>query len=147
WGINYWTDVWSSNSKNAWTGRINNHRWAFAVFGIDFEPELVEFFTGVQEGAEGYGKARAQTRDLLQVLSANLPKQDLKTLRAASRNGQLSPEVLTVLTEVSQNPDLQSTIDWAGALARDPSTDPATAQRQEALAGIAQATLLYLMAP
>lgn len=46
WGIDYVSDVASADSKQAYKGMVDNHRNAFAMFGIDFMPELVRAFFG-----------------------------------------------------------------------------------------------------
>ncbi|UVG34233.1 hypothetical protein SEA_HANNABELLA_27 [Microbacterium phage Hannabella] len=146
WGIDYMTDSASQDSKNAWTGRVSNHRWAFAVYGIDTEPELVEFFTGATPSSAGYAAAVTRTRNILQQLSDTLPTLNVTQLERASANGQFHQNLYEVLSDHVQ--EAMTDADWLTAL--DPAADfsaEADAERRAALAGIAQATILYLMAP
>lgn len=46
WDLNFVSDWPSSYSKEAFSGVINNFRDAFALFGVDFMPELTRFFFG-----------------------------------------------------------------------------------------------------
>ena len=146
WGVDYMTDSASQDSKNAWTGRVSNHRWAFAVYGIDFEPDLVEFFTGSTPGSAGYAAALTKTRNILQQLSDTLPSVSVTQLERASRVGSFHQNLFEVLSQhVVENVTDPS---WLPALAPDATFDSeADPDRRAALAGIAQATILYLMAP
>ena len=139
WGIDYYTDTWSADSKNAWTDRLTNHRLAFAVYGVDFEPDLVEFRTGKKQGDPGYEQALIETHTWLDGLSRDLPKQDLRTLRRVAYQG-LDAATLQILKDAS--PTAQG-VDWTTRLV----SSTASTVREQELAGIVSAFMIYLMAP
>ena len=139
WDLDYYTDTWSADSKNAWTDRITNHRLAFAVYGVDFESDLVEFRTGLKRGEQGYEQALIETHTWLDNLSRDLPKQDLRTLRRVAFQG-LDAATLQVLRDTS--PTAQG-VDWTTRLV----SSSARTLREQELAGIVSAFMIYLMAP
>ena len=134
-GIDYYTDTWSGDSKNAWSEDLDNHRLAFAFTGINFEDDLVEFYTGrTPEDTDEYAAAKIRTHQWLSKLSRELPKQDLAVLQQLGRRG-FSVETLQLLKSQDANSS------WVDKL------DAPTTTREKELAGIVQAFMIYLMAP
>ena len=96
-GIDVVADLASALSKESTGGLVNNFRNAFAYFGIDFTPELVKFFTGVD-----WATADARTQQTL----AGVVQEHLKAIH--SQAGSLST---AVVQELMQAPYLDKQVE------------------------------------
>ena len=148
-GVDYLVSADDERSKNSFEGTVTSYRDAFGLLGIDFLPELTEFYTGKAPGDVGYPAAVTATRDYLTRLSTDLPRYSDQVLRHASETGKMPGNLAADVTALGFD---GVRADWVSELQAmtekmDEQVQTAgTAERQQALAGIAFATTLYLSA-
>lgn len=124
WGIDIVSDAATAFSKESFDGLVDNHRNAFAYFGIDFLPDVTEFFF---PGKGQDPDAQRQARELLHTVASASER-----ISVASAD-----ELLTsLLLPQSFLGRLPAGADWASRLDQ-PSVE----------AQITSAMLVYLMTP
>lgn len=130
--VDLWSDVQSADSKQAFTGRVNNYRNALAFFGFDFWTDLTEFFF---PGSSQDPAARTVTYNLLLEIQRH---KDLKVpLRVANDLVKMRSSVAALLAEADLTQAGNLDAGWI-----DRITNPTTVTDE-----IAQAMIIYLMTP
>lgn len=128
WGIDIIASIDDAISKESVDGMVNNHRNAFAFFGIDFLPDMMKFF----------GLNEANTRELLRTISTGSERLTLaaadELLSSQRVHGTLT-EMLMPMSAAAQK-QFGSSKDWLQDLSQG------TVEAQ-----IAKAMLVYLMIP
>lgn len=121
WGVDMVAGGYDLLSKESFEGLVNNHRNAFAFFGINFLPDVAKFFR----------LSEPETKVLLQVIATKAPPLTIAAANEMIQSAWLTPDVQSQLLEV---PGLLDRLD-----------DLVTADTVEAQ--IARAMVLYLMVP
>lgn len=71
WGIDMISDLDTLLGKEAVADMVNNHRNAFVFFGIDFLPDVTEFFF---PGQRDIPSAQAKAREMLHIIATRVPR-------------------------------------------------------------------------
>lgn len=127
WGVDLIASAHDMASKESFDGLVNNHRNAFAYFGIDFLPDVAKFFGTDQRSAYELLSAIARTAPRISVAAAD-------ELLNAPRLAQSFRELLPATAQAQAN---LAAPGWVDRLAELDSVE----------AKIAGAMIVYLMTP
>ena len=136
WGLDIVSDAATAFSKESFDGLVDNHRNAFAYFGIDFLPDVTEFFFPGQ-GADL--NAQRQTRELLHAIVTRAPRIQVAAADELLNSVSLATSFLELLPAFSA--------EQQAALGVDPSWVTRLGDTQSVESQIATAMLVYLMTP
>src|SRR5690606_1901700 len=115
-------------SKESFDGMVNNHRNAFAYFGIDFTSDVTEFFyPGEGQNAD----RQAQVLELLHAVATRAPRIRVSAATDLINADRLGPALRDMLPAADINTD------WVDRLA----------DLQPVENRITAAMLVYLMTP
>jgi hypothetical protein len=91
WGIDLITSAHDVASKEAFDGLVNNHRNAFAYFGVDFLPDVAKFF----------GVDLHVARQILRAISTSGPRISVQAADELLNSAHLGPGFMDQLTQVA----------------------------------------------
>lgn len=127
WGVDLIASLHDMLSKESFDGLINNHRNAFAFFGIDFLPDVAKFFNTDLRSA----------RELLHQISIGGPSLTITEANEINSAGALTQTLLLQLPEfAAQHAELA-----------DAAWLPKLAQQATPEAQITAAMIVYLLTP
>jgi hypothetical protein len=91
WAIDLIVSAHDAASKEAFDGLVNNHRNAFAYFGIDFLPDVAKFL-GVEPGV---------ARDVLRAVATRAPRISVQAADEMLGSLRLDPSFLQAVSSVA----------------------------------------------
>jgi hypothetical protein len=131
WGVDMVGSLDDTISKEAVGDMVDNHRNAFAYLGIDFLPDVTEFFFPGQRDSMD---ARTKTREMLHAIATRAPRMSVAAAHELINSDRLGASFAEVLPD-----SLVSMVDrsWLDRL-----SDLSPIENR-----IASAMVLYLMTP